>query len=107
MPRRDSRMSRSSSTTRMLDMLRLRRDGRSRERKFYYKPGSQRLVFLHANRPAMVFNDPPHNGQSQPGAAFFGGEVRKKKSLFDFVSHAMSSVSHDDFYCVFAFDQRS
>src|SRR5260370_41746573 len=97
MPRSDSRISGSSSTTRMLDILRLRRGGHfGGQRKLYDELGPGRPVLFHADRAMMVFHDAPHNGQSQPFAALLGGKIRQKKFLFHFPTDAMPALSNRD-----------
>src|SRR5580700_1358415 len=49
-----------------------RADSLHRDRQFNHKAAAERLVFFHANRTVMVFDDPAYNRQPQPGAAAFG-----------------------------------
>src|SRR2546423_5047988 len=98
MPRSDSRMVRSSSTTRMLGILaHLRYGGLFRllgNRQLHHKPGAQRLVFFYANGAAMIFNNTAHDGESQAGAALLGREIRKEEILFYFAGHSVARGGH-------------
>src|SRR5216684_4836251 len=100
-------MSRSSSTTRMLDMLRLRRYVRHRQRQLYDEPGAERLILFHVDGSPVVFNNAAHNRQSQTGAALLGGEIRKEQSFLDLLGHAVSGIGNNDLDGVFALHQRS
>src|SRR5215472_9543895 len=101
MPRSDSRISRSSSTTRMLDILRLSRGGGfPSQRKFHDELGAGGFIFFHANGAVVIFDDAAHDGQPQTGAALLGGEIRKEEPLLHVPADAGSAVSDRDFHCV-------
>src|SRR5215831_8865583 len=105
MPRSESRISRSSSTTRTLDILLLGCGGLSRQWKLHHKFGAGGLVFFHTDGSLMVFNNTAHNGQAQTGAAFLGGEVGKEQTLLHLAVDAMAGVSHRDLNGVFVVGQ--
>ena len=59
-----------------------RGDGFRGQRQLHDEARADRLVFLHANGAAMVFDDAADDGQPQSGAALLGGEVRQEQFLF-------------------------
>src|SRR6476619_8048517 len=78
-PRSDSRISRSSSTTRTLCTLRLPCCHFTRQRQLYQKLCARRLVLFHADGAVVIINDAPHDRQPQSGAALFGGKIWQKQ----------------------------
>src|SRR5579862_3214132 len=99
MPASESRMPASSSTIRMLGMLYLNRCrcGFRDDRQFYDKASADGLIFFHANRTTMVFDDAAHDCEPEAGTALFSREVREKKLFFDFPCDAMPGIGYGDF----------
>ena len=52
------------------------------DRQLHDEPGANRLIFLDADGPAVVFDDATDNGQAQSGSPFLGGEVGQEEPLF-------------------------
>jgi len=46
--------------------------------EFQDEARTHRLVLFDANGTVVVLDDTAHNGEAQPGAALFGGEVGKE-----------------------------
>src|SRR5258706_837548 len=89
----------SSSTIRILCML-SRRGRKSRlgnDRQFHDEARSDRLVFLHANRSMMLFDDAAHDRQAQSGSALSGGEIRQEELFLQLAGHAMAGICDGDF----------
>src|SRR5580704_17634056 len=95
MPANVSRMPASSSTTRMLCMLRNHRcrGGFGNDRQFDDEAGTDRIVFFHANGAMMIFHDAANDRQDQSRAALLGREIRKEEFPFQFAGDAMSGIS--------------
>src|SRR5215469_16216042 len=98
MPRSDSRMSRSSSTTRMLGILRLRGGGFPGQRKLHDELGARGLVLFHADGAMVIFDDAAHDGQTQPGPALLGGEIRKEEPFLHVTADAGTAISDRDLH---------
>src|SRR5580698_10768357 len=108
-PFSDCRIVGSSSTIRMLCMLidGGRGDCIRNHRQFNHKARADGLIFFHANGAVVVFDDTVHDGKSEAGAAFLGGEVRQKQPLLQFPRNAVASIGDGDFHHVAASDQYS
>src|SRR5215831_5427579 len=106
MPRNDSRISRSSSTTRTLDILCLR-GGRHlfSQRKFDNELGPGRLVLFYTNGTMMVFDDTAHDGQSQASTPLLGGEIRKEELFFYLPIDAGACICYGNLQSVLAVHQ--
>src|SRR5579864_5187614 len=106
MPASESRMPASSSTMRMLYMFGY--DGRWRrfwhKRKLYDKTRADRMIFFHANRAMVIFHDPAHDREAEPGTAPFRGEVRQKQLLLQFSRDAVTGIGDRDLNRVAACD---
>ena len=76
------------------------------DRQFHDEARSYRLVFLHANRAVMLFDDAAYDGQAKAGAALSGGEIRQEEFFFQLASHAVAGVGDGDFDGVAAGYQR-
>src|SRR6185437_3774025 len=96
MPRKDSRISRSSSTTSTLCILCFGLSHLSGQWKLDNKLRAGRFIFLYAYGTVMIFNDPSHNGETKSGAALFGGEIRQKKLFFHFAIDAMTGIRDEN-----------
>src|SRR5258706_5031468 len=94
----------SSSTMRILCML--SRGGGKRglgnDRQFHDEARSDRLVFLHANRSMMLFDDAAHDRQAQPGSALSRREIRQEELFLQFAGHTMAGICNGDFDSVTA-----
>src|SRR5580704_11171804 len=98
MPASVSRIPASSSTMRMLCMLRSRRCRRrfGDNGKFYDEARADRIILFHANGAMVIFDDAADDGQSKARAALLGGEIRQKEFFFDFTGNAVASVGNGD-----------
>src|SRR4051812_39652061 len=52
-------------------------------------------ILFHADGAVMVFDDAADDGESESGAAFFGGEIWQKKFFLELGGHAVTGVSDD------------
>src|SRR5262249_9552805 len=97
-------MADSSSTMRMLCMLADSGHvhGFGCERKFDYKSGTDRLIFLHANGTVVVFDDAAYNGQSESCPTFLRGKIWQEQPLLQFLCYSVAGVCHRDFDGVMA-----
>src|SRR6476660_728805 len=100
MPRRDSRISRSSSTTKMLCTLRLRCGHLCCQRQLYQKLSTRGLVLFDADGAMMIVDDAPHNGQAQSGTALLGGKIWQKQFLFYLTIDAVAGIGNHDLQAV-------
>src|SRR5215831_7166729 len=106
MPRNDSRISRSSSTTRTLDILCLRRgDHLFGQRKFDNELGPGRMVLFYTDGSMMVFDDTAHDGQSQASTPLLGGEIRKEELFFYLAIDAGAGIRYCNLQSVLALHQ--
>src|ERR1700683_713948 len=98
----------SSSTMRILCMLGRDRGqgGLGNHWQFHDEARSNRLVFLHANRAVMLFDDAAQNRQAESGSAFPSGEIWKKEFFFQLAGYAMAGICNGDFNSVAAGHQR-
>src|SRR3954464_4441475 len=100
MPASESRMPASSSTMRMLCMF--GDHGRWRRfrhhRKLHDKARADRMVLLHPNGAAVIFDDPTYDRKPQPGAALLGREIWKKKFFLEFARDAMTGIRNTDLH---------
>src|SRR6516164_9985095 len=104
MPRRVSRIARSSSTTKMLGIQDLRRGGcLCGKRKLQDKLSARRMVLLYADAAVMVFHDAAHDGESQPSATLLGRDIRQEEFFFYFVVNAVAAIGDCNLQRVFAF----
>src|SRR5271157_535468 len=108
MPASESRIPASSSTMRMLCMLRRGPSGRGfgDDRQFNDEAGADGTVLLHADGAVMVFDDAVHDGQAQPRATFLGREVRQEEFLLEFAGNSVSGIGYGDFNGIAAGHQR-
>src|SRR6478672_841701 len=105
-PRSDSRISRSSSTTRMLCTRRLRCRHLACQRQLYQELCARRLVLFHADGTMMIVNDAANDSQSQPGAAFFGGKIWQKQFFFYLAIDAVPGIGNHNLQAVTPIQQR-
>src|SRR5436309_334959 len=92
-------MAASSSTMSTLSMRGLARGGlrfllRS-QWNFNDKACANREILFHTDGAVMVFDDAAHDGESESGAALFGGEVWQEKFLLEFGGHAVTGIGDD------------
>src|SRR6185312_7471045 len=106
-PVRESRIPDSSSTMRMLDMRCSHvRYAISRDGQLNHKARAHGLVLLHANRAAMILDNPAHNCQAQPGTSFFGREIGHEQALLGLLRDALPGIGDADLDSITAGYQR-
>src|ERR1700722_18442841 len=99
----------SSSTIRILCMLRRHRHQRRlwNYRQLYDKARSHGLIFLHADRSVMLFDDAAHDCETEAGSALSRGEIRQEKFFLQLAGYAMAGICDGDFDGVATGHQRS
>ena len=68
-----------------------------RYRQLNQKTRADRMIVFRMNRAAMLGNNARGDGQTQPGAAIFGGKLRQEKFVFIFGRNAVTGIGYRNF----------
>src|SRR5580693_976327 len=98
MPANVSRIPASSSTMRMLCMLRGRRRRRGFKNygEFYDKSRADGIILFHADGAVVIFDDAADDGQAEPGPALLGRKIRQEEFFLELAGYAVARVGDGD-----------